>query len=151
VWRWLEAGLWTLVLTLFWCATATSLTAVEVGLAVAGGAMCGVSAVLAREAYRGRWRVRARWAGWLRLLPGALLTDSVRVARAAVGRGDGELRTVPLPGGAAAAEQDGRRALAGLLISITPGGYLVDAPPDRTGLVLHVLGPPTGLERAVRR
>ena len=149
--RWLEVGVWTPVLTLFWCATATSVTAVEVGLAVTGGALCGVSAVLAREAYRGRWRVRARWVGWLRWLPGALLTDSVRVARTAVGRGHGELRTVPLPGDAPTAEQEGRRALAGLLISITPGGYLVDAPPDRTGLVLHVLGPPTGLERAVRR
>ncbi|HEX4252459.1 MAG TPA: hypothetical protein VH008_31655 [Pseudonocardia sp.] len=151
MWRWLEAAVWTLVLTLCWLATATSVNVIEVVLALIGGLVCGGCAVAAREAYGGRWRVRARWLGWLRRLPGALLSDSVRVVRAALGRGRSELRTLPVPGAAGSPEHTAHCALAGLLLSATPGGYLVDAPPGRDGLLLHVVGPPTSLERAVRR
>jgi multisubunit Na+/H+ antiporter MnhE subunit len=150
MWRWLEAAVWALVLTLCWCATATTISAAELVLAAAGGLLGGISAVLAREAYGGRWRARARWLAWLRALPGALLTDSVHVVLAAVRGQPGELRTLPLPG-ADSPEHTTRAAMAGLLLSATPGGYLVDAPPEREGLLLHVVGPETALERAVRR
>ncbi|GAA5147602.1 hypothetical protein GCM10023321_08660 [Pseudonocardia eucalypti] len=144
----LEALVWSVPLAGCWLGSVPSWSPEE-GLAGAVAALVGGwCAVLARRAYGAVWRVDRQWLRWLRPLPAALLADLARVPRPPSG---GRRRTLRLPEGEPSEVGVTRQGLAGLLLSVTPGSYPVDMPDEPPALVLHVLGPPSRLEREVSR
>jgi hypothetical protein len=92
---------------------------------------------------------------WLAALPRSVAVDTVHVLALPwhpAGRSDaGEFRRVPLgaPGETPGAE--GRRAVAAVLLSSTPGTYVVDTDPDTGTALVHAIGPPAPIERQVSR
>lgn len=144
----LEALVWAVPLAGCWFGSLPGWSPEE-GLAAALAALlCGWCAVLARRAYGASWRVERRWWLWPRALPATLVADLVRVLRSPSG---GSRRTLRLPVDEPSELGATRQGLAGLLLSVTPGSYPVEMPQRPAGLVLHVLGPPSRLEREVTR
>ncbi|MCF3179752.1 hypothetical protein IPZ70_07340 [Streptomyces polychromogenes] len=120
----------------------------ELAVAAAGAALAAVAARAVRRAAGARTGGRARLLTALLLFPGALLTDTGRLAAATarVLRGrrvTGRFHTVRLRPGSGAAWVCG-------LLSATPGLYVVDLrPPGATALAHTLPGRPTALERAL--
>ncbi|MEW1637074.1 hypothetical protein AB0469_23710 [Streptomyces sp. NPDC093801] len=120
----------------------------ELAVAAAGALLAAVAARAVRRASGARPGGRARLLTALLLFPGALLTDTGRLAAATVRalrghRTTGRFHTVRLRRGSGAAWACG-------LLSATPGLYVVDlAPPGPTALVHTLPGRPTRLERAL--
>jgi hypothetical protein len=89
----------------------------------------------------------------LLLLPVSIVADAGRVLAAVWWHGRGGAMTFrhtefAVRGGAA--ESAGRRALWSVLLSSTPGTYVVDADPEGR-VLLHSVGGPTRLERLMTR
>ncbi len=146
--------MWWAVLVGVWLLTLSTVSPPELAVAGAAALPCAVAATVGRHVVDGRWRVRLRWLRWLVLLPVAVVADTCRVLvlplrGPAGGQGRGQLRTIPLPdtppGDAT------RRALATIVVSITPGTFVVDADPDADQLVAHSLvGGPPRMDEVVR-
>jgi multisubunit Na+/H+ antiporter MnhE subunit len=147
-----EVVAWWAVLTCTWMVTTTSLSRLELLVGATAALPCAVCAVLARHASGVRWSLDPRWVGWLAMLPVTMVEDLPRVARLLLpGPHPSELRELPMPAEEPRARSVTRRALAALLVSATPGSYLVDSPQRRSVLLVHAIGPPSRLERAVTR
>lgn len=144
----LEALAWAVPLVVCWLGSVPSWSPEEGLAGTVAALVCGWCAVLARRAYGAAWRVDRRWLRWLRPLPATLLADLVRVLRSPAG---GHRRTLRMPEGERAELGVTRQGLAGLVLAATPGSCPVDMPDQPPGLVLHVLGPPSRLEREVSR
>lgn len=104
----------------------------------------------------GSWRPRPGWAAWLLPLFTAVFLDAARLALLTLRQlrgwtADPELRQIRLPAESpdvAAA----RHAAAALVISATPGTFVVDSDPQEGTLVIHTLvGGWPQLEQVVRR
>lgn len=144
-----EVVAWAVVLALVWLAGAPDQTAVEGIVGIVAGLVSGVVACAARRAFGVRWSMPASCWSWFARIPGTVLADLARLRHLRSGR----IRTTRLPGrpGEPAAALATRRALAGLVLATGPGCYPVHVRADGDEMELHVLGPPTGLERAVGR
>lgn len=144
--RFAEIFVWWLVLTGVWLLTLTTYSGGELVLAGVAAVPAALAAQRARRAVGGSWWPGRAWLRWSAALPGAVVTDTVRVLAAAVrGRVDGECRTIAL-----ADRGDGTSAVAAMVVNAAPGTVVVDAPPGR--LVVHALTPSgSTLERVVAR
>jgi hypothetical protein len=155
-----ETLVWTLVLGGVWLATLTVVTTTELVFAAGVGLALAPVALTSRRALGVVVRPRAAWAGWLVRAPAAVVVDTARLAAAlvrAVRRGEpvGADRELVLPPEDTPRART-RAALGAIVVSSTPGSYVVDvdpATPDHPGtLTVHALGDrPSGLERAVSR
>jgi multisubunit Na+/H+ antiporter MnhE subunit len=152
----LELGCWWGALMGGWLVTLSSVSLSEFGVAAGAALASAVAAVAARKDIGRRWALPIRWARWFVPLPRAVATDTIRVLfipprRMVRGRKwDGEFREQPMPAGESAATALTRRAVATLLISSTPGTFVVDAEPDEeTTLVHSLVGGTTAMERMV--
>jgi multisubunit Na+/H+ antiporter MnhE subunit len=155
-----EVVAWTVALTALWAATLTTVDPVELVVAAVCGLACGVLASTTRTSLRVSLRPRARWLGWLLRLPIAVLADLGRLT-VAVGRSVrhgtplGVVRTLALPAEAPGVART-RRAVGSLVISATPGSYVLDVVDEPTSsastLSVHALTEdPSALERSVTR
>jgi multisubunit Na+/H+ antiporter MnhE subunit len=152
-----EVLCWWAAATGVWLLTLSSVNAAELVVALACGLPCGLAARAARVAVGGRWTVRARWMWWLAPLAISVLSDTARVLFRAVRHDDvdsdaGRLVDVPLPADEGQDIAAGRAAVATLVMSSTPGTFVVQDDRERRVLRLHSLVPAGSmLERAVRR
>ncbi|MEU8435924.1 hypothetical protein AB0F18_24025 [Streptomyces sp. NPDC029216] len=141
------AGWWAaaLVLQVLFIST---LSWPELAVAAGGALLAAVAARAVRRAAAARTGGRARLLTALLLFPGALLTDTARLAAATarVLRGHrvtGRFHTVRLRRGSGTGWACG-------LLSATPGLYVVDLDPSGPTVLAHTLpGRPTPLETAL--
>jgi hypothetical protein len=128
------SGLWLLYVGLH---TKTEAVAGALAAALATG----LGAALARGRLL-RFRVDARPLARAARLPWYLLRDFALITLALLrGRPEGEWVTVEYPVGGGDARSVGRRALVGVLGTITPNAYYVDFDRERRLLVMHQLDP----------
>jgi hypothetical protein len=108
---------------------------------------CGVGAVVARRAVGDSWTLRPGWLRPLLLLPVAVLTDTLAVLRSGL-RPQGRVQSMAGPPGAGPVSRSGR-AVATMLVSVTPASFVLDA---ESGIIYHsVAGPGPSMARAVER
>ncbi len=149
-----------LELVAWWCATVAvwmlSLSAYssqDLVVALVCGLPCAVMAVLARRAVRGAWRPPAAAVRWAAALPWSVASDTLRVLsmpwRPSARSRAGELREVAMGATGDTARAAGRRALGSVLISSTPGAYVVDTDPEAGTALVHTVTRPSPIERRV--
>jgi multisubunit Na+/H+ antiporter MnhE subunit len=114
---------------------------------------CAAMAVLARRAVRGAWLPPPAALRWLVVLPWSIAVDTVRVLtlpwRPARRSTEGEFRTVSLGAQGETAAAAGRRAVASVVLSSTPGAYVVETDHRSGTALVHSLTPPSLVERRV--
>ncbi len=150
-----ELAAWWTVLIALYLVFISTVTVLEFAVGAAGAALAAVAARAVRIASAGGTGPGGRWAAALLSWPGAVLTDTVRLAAATAGclRGGADpcrFRTLRLKPGTGA-------AWAGAVLSGTPGAYVVRVTPARPGdetsgdrLTVHVMSAErTALERAL--
>lgn len=142
-----EAAAWWAVAFSVWMVSLSAAPLQEYLLATACSFLCGVAAVGARLAARGVWRVRAGWFRPVLLLPITLASDTVQVLLSPLHQGrarrpGGVGRFDKMPTGAIDDVPVARsaRAVATILVSVTPGSFVVDADPSDGSLLVHRLG-----------
>lgn len=149
----LELGCWWVVTVAVWMATLSAWSVHDFVVAAGVAVPCAAAGVAARRAVDGAWRPPRELGRWLLSLPLAIVTDSVKILGLPWRRGSdtGNLRTVRLapPGDGAAVA--GHRALAVAVLSTSPSTYVVDVDDDAGTALLHAVGPPGRVERAVVR
>lgn len=148
-----EGTAWLAVVTGLYLIFISSVTALEVAVSLTVGALCAAAAVAGRLSALLRYRPALRWVRWLVPLPATVVADTVRLARllarqiveratgrAADQRERGGLRTLRLSPDTRGETAAARRALAMLVVSSTPGTYVVDVDPEEGILLVHALG-----------
>ena len=134
------AVVWWLVLCGLWLLYVGSTTK---EVLVAGGiaaALALASGLALRRLGLLRYGLDARWLARTVALPWYLLRDFALIALALLrGRPEGAWRTVEFPVGGDDPRSAGRRALVGVLGTISPNAYPVDFDRDRSLLLMHVL------------
>lgn len=153
-----EAAAWWMLLVAGYLMLVSSLSAGEVvlgGLLSAAAAACAVSARrligLSLAAPRG-------WVAALLRLPSAVVADTMLLARLLgselLRRGSllGQLRTLELAGQSGEVCEDSWQAVAGLVVSLSPGSFMLDSNSGPPTLLVHALSAqPSAVERSVRR
>lgn len=157
----LEALAWWVALFLIYLSLLASVTAVEIIIGAAIAVLGGVLAVLARQAEWAIFRFRLRWIGWLPALLAALFADTatlvVLVARTIRGLPAKETRRVHrlrLPPESRLHVARTRRAIVTVLLSLSPGTYVIDTRPRDDGadeFILHRVGRRQRLAREIAR
>jgi multisubunit Na+/H+ antiporter MnhE subunit len=137
-----EVVVWWAACLGIWLVSLAAVSGSELLVATCASLPCGVLATAGRQAAQERWTLRPRWLLPLLVLPVAIVTDAVQVLASVLpGRRDGgHFTTVAIRGGAgdepAAA---GRRALATLIVSASPGSIIADIDRDSGEALVHVL------------
>ncbi|AMM31363.1 hypothetical protein SA2016_0673 [Sinomonas atrocyanea] len=131
----LEYVLWTAVGTLFWLATASTVTAVETGIAAAVSLVCAVLARLARRALPFRARPGREWLRWAAVVPLAACADLLRLPGWLRSGQPEQLREAAMPTGGD--RQTGWRAGGIVALSATPGSVVVASDPDSGAVTVH--------------
>lgn len=124
-----------------WLISLSAISLPELVVAVLASFPCAVLAVAGRHAAGNTWRFRARAFAPAALLPVAIVSDTAGVLASALPgrRRAGEFTDVHVEGGAGKGPApDGRRAVATLLVTLTPGSFVADIHDDGTARV-HVL------------
>jgi multisubunit Na+/H+ antiporter MnhE subunit len=155
VWLAVELLVWCCVTTGIWMASLSAYSGQDLVVALACGFLCAGVAVLARRAVRLTARPPVAMLRWLAALPWSIALDTGRVlvlpwrprARASAG----EFRRIHIgpPGDTPGAV--GRRAMAAVLLSATPGAYVVDLDPGAGTALVHAVGPTSPIEGHVTR
>lgn len=145
-----ELAAWWGLMVGIWVLTLSSVSVAELAIAAACALPCAVAVWGSRRAAGGRWWPRLRWIAWPAPVAAAVWADTGRVMVVAVKallgmeQPTGELRRVQLPaeGGARASA---RHAIGGIVLSSTPGTFVMDEDTDTSTLVVHsiVSGPPS--------
>jgi len=140
-WLAAEAAAWAAVAFGFWVVTLSQISSEEVVVAAGCAVLCGVAAVGARWAIQDSWSFDPRWLGSLWRLPIVLFTDAAQVLAAPwqPHRSPGDFETVPAGAGGDSARARGRRVVAALAVSVTPGTFAVDIDPTSGDLLVHRL------------
>jgi multisubunit Na+/H+ antiporter MnhE subunit len=136
-----EVAVWWALCVGVWDVTLSGTTGQELVVATAAGLPCAVAAAVARRVVRGAWRVDPRWVRWLPTLAISIVADAWRLLAAAVvhapsRRMPGHFLDVPLHE-PRAGNRAGHLALATLVVSSTPGTFVVDTDPAGHRLTLH--------------
>jgi len=164
---WIVAGAWASAGAALWLASLGSLAAVSIAEGVAAAIAAGLAALAAalggravslpdagRGAVGDRTTLLARRALvlWplLARLPVTVLADTGRVfAQATRGSRTGALRVVNLDAAGSGAEAARGRALATVLLGVTPGTYVTDVERSTGRVTVHALVPPSRTEYAL--
>jgi hypothetical protein len=163
------AGAWASAGAALWLASLGSLAAVSIAEGVAAAIAAALAALAAAlggravslpDAGRGavgdratplarRAPVPVRWP-LLARLPVTVLTDTGRVfAQATRGSRTGALRVVDLDAAGSGSEAARGRAVATLLLGVTPGTYVTDVERSTGRVSVHALVPPSRTEHAL--
>jgi multisubunit Na+/H+ antiporter MnhE subunit len=148
-----ELLVWWGVTTGVWIVSLSAYASQDLIAALACGLPCAVMAVLARRAVRLAARPPAGMLRWLAALPWSIAVDTVRVLalpwRPGSRSSAGEFRRMSLGPPGQSASAVGRRTAAALLMSATPGAYVVDVDPDSGTALVHAVGPRSLIERKI--
>jgi multisubunit Na+/H+ antiporter MnhE subunit len=147
VWWALSLGVWIISLTI--------VGGQELLVAVLAALPCGILATAGRRAAGNAWRVRPGWFTAAALLPVAIVSDTVQVLATALPgrRTEGSFKRIPVAGGVGEGPVPaGRRAVATILVTLTPGSFVTDVEPRTGQALVHVLtGKPPRIEEAATR
>lgn len=152
-WRLFAA--WWVVLTALWLLFISSDTWPEGLAGAAAGALAAGAAVIAQRAAGVRLRPRARWWLWALPVPREMVTDTAWIAGLLwrrLFRGadpQGEFQWLALPPVEDAARLEARNAMATVVISATPGTFVVGIDPESHWALLHSLTPGCSVQRRV--
>ena len=133
-----EIVLWWAAGTVFWLATASTITAVEAAVAALVSLVGAVLARMARRAMPFELTVRRVWLRWAAMVPVAAVADALRLARWLPGEQPAEVREGHLPADQGPAGV-GWRAGGVVALSATPGSVVVDADPASGRVLVHSL------------
>jgi multisubunit Na+/H+ antiporter MnhE subunit len=141
------------VTTGVWLVSLSAYSGQDLVVALGCGLLCAVMAVLARRAVRLDARPPAAMLRWLGALPWSIAVDTGRVlvlpwrprARASAG----QFRRVPIGPSGETPRAVGRRAMASVLMSATPGAYVVDVDPGTGTALVHAMGASSPIESHV--
>lgn len=135
-----------------WLASLSAFSAHDLVVAVGCGAPCAVAAVAARRALRGSWRIPTEAIRWLLLVPLQVVLDSARVLALPLRRRtQGQLRRIDVAAPGGGARMTGWRAAAAAVLSVSPATFVVAVDDDQGTFLVHAMGDPGRLERAVQR
>lgn len=138
--RALEALLWWGICWGIWLLSLSELAGDEMVMAALCAIPCALLAVAGRIAAEHAYGLRPGWLLPALAFPAAVVSDTVQVLASAVTRRAGRFETIPVSGARGhGALPEGRRAIAGLFITVTPGSFLADIDPDTGEAVVHVL------------
>lgn len=150
-----ELLVWCGVATGIWFVSLSAYSGQDLVVALLCGAVCAVVAVLARRAARLAARPPAAMLRWMLLLPWSIVLDTGRVLalpwRPGARASAGEFRRVRIGPSGNGPGAMGRRATAAVLMSSTPGAYVVDIDPEEGTALVHSVGPASPIEDAVAR
>jgi hypothetical protein len=117
--------------------------------------VAGCAGVLARRAGGSSFAVSWRWFGPLARIPFAVLADTMVLARLLWAKRQAPampLRTVPLARQADEVRGESWQAVAGLMLSLSLGSFVVDSGGQPPGLLVHaVREQPSVVERSMRQ
>lgn len=133
-----ELALWCLGGTLFWLATASTVTFGETLIAAAIALIAAVLARVARRAIPFQAKPPLAWIRWAALVPVSAVADAVRLVPWLRGRQPEGIAEEHLPGSTAPTET-GLRAGGIVALSATPGTVVVDCDPTTGAVRLHSL------------
>jgi multisubunit Na+/H+ antiporter MnhE subunit len=139
-WSWwiLESLVWWVLCIGVWLVSLSAVAWQELIVAALAALPCGVLATLARVVAGNAWRLRPAWLGPLALLPVAIVTDTAQVLWAAVRRRPVEFSEKTLAQGRGENSlAAGRRALATLILSASPGTFVTDTDVDSGSVLVH--------------
>ena len=146
---------WWCVTVGVWMVSLSAYSSHDLVVAVACGLPCAVVAALARRAVRLDARPPAAMVRWSGVLPWSIAVDTARVLvlpwRPEVRAEAGRFRRVRLGPPGVTAVAVGHRAAAAVLMSSTPGAYVIDVDPDTGTALVHSVGSPSVIERRVTR
>jgi multisubunit Na+/H+ antiporter MnhE subunit len=150
-----ELLVWWCVSVGVWMVSLSAYSGQDLVVAVACGLPCAGMAVLTRRAVRADARPPAAALRWLAVLPWSVVVDAVRVLalpwRPRARSSAGSFRRLPMQATGSSPRAVGRRAAASLLVSSTPGAYVVDVDPGSGTALVHAVGPASPIERQVTR
>jgi multisubunit Na+/H+ antiporter MnhE subunit len=153
-----EAAVWWMLLFAGYLALVSPLSGGEFILGALLSTLAGCAGVLARRMSDSSFAVSWRWLGPVVWIPVAVLADTLLLARLlwSLVRGQ-EVPAIPLRAVPLAPQPDGvcgesRQAAAGLMLSLSPGSFMVGSREHPPELLVHVLREqPSVMERLVRR
>jgi multisubunit Na+/H+ antiporter MnhE subunit len=153
-----EAAVWWVLLFGGYLALVSPLSGGEFALGAVLGAVAGGAAVAARRVSGSSFAVSWRWLGPVVRIPVAVLADTLLLTRLLWARWRGReapggaVRTVALSQQADEVREGSWQAVAGLLLSLSPGSFVLDSSGQPSQLLLHVVHKqPSALERSVHR
>jgi multisubunit Na+/H+ antiporter MnhE subunit len=146
-----EVGCWWIVCVGVWMAMLSAWSPHDLVVAVGAALPCALAAAGARRAVEGVWRPPIAAWRWLLVLPLTIVTDSVKILSLPWRRSAdaGVLRTVRLGPTGDDARSLGHRALAVAVLSTSPSTFVVGVDDDAGTALLHAVGSPGRVERAV--
>ena len=125
-----------------WLLSLSAISGQELLVSVIVSLPCGVAALGARLAARGRWGLSPEWVRGLAVLPVAIVSDTVQVIVSVVrspGR-KGEFVRIPITDGSGQGPRpSGRRAVATFLTTLTPSSIVTDIDPESGEALVHVI------------
>lgn len=133
-----ELVLWWVGGTLFWLATASTVTMSETLVAAAIALIAAVLARLARRAIPFDAKPRLAWLRWAALVPVSAVADAARLVPWLGGRQAEDIVEARLPASTDRAET-GLRAGGIVALSATPGTVVVDCEPRSGTVRMHSL------------
>jgi multisubunit Na+/H+ antiporter MnhE subunit len=152
-----EAAVWGVLLWAGYLALVSPLSGGEFILGALLSAIAGGAAVLARRASGSSFAVPQHWVGALLRLPGAVISDTWLLARlvwtrSARRRTIGQLQRLELAEQPDEFRDTSWQAVAGLLLSLSPGSFVVDSSGHPPTLLVHTIRAEAGsLERVIQR
>lgn len=133
-----ESAVWWALCLGVWLVTLSAVAWQELIVAALAAVPCGVMATAARVVAGNAWRIRAAWLRPIARLPIAIVTDTAQVIVAALRRRPVEFAELTLPGGRGEdPPAAGRRALATLVVSASPGTFVADIDVESGSILVH--------------
>ncbi|MBV8996733.1 MAG: hypothetical protein JO287_24195 [Pseudonocardiales bacterium] len=153
-----EAAVWGVLLLAGYLVLVSQRTGSEIVLGALLSAIAGGAAVLARRLTGSRFAVPRGWLAVLLRLPAAVLADTwllVRLIWRAPTRQAsqvGALHALQLAGQPDEQREESWQAVGGLLLSLSPGSFVVDSSGHPATVMMHGIRADVGLlERSMRR
>ncbi len=156
--QWVEAAVWWVLLFAGYLMLVSPRSGGEFVLGALLSAIAGGAAVLARRMSGSSFVAPQGWVGALLRLPAAVLADTWLLARLVWpevcrrGTPKGELRPLPLTEQPDEIREESWQAVAGLILSLSPGSFVVESSSHPPALLVHALrAGPGAVERSVRQ
>lgn len=153
-----EAAVWWVLLFVGYLMLVSPLSGGEFVLGVLLSAIAGGAAVLARRVSGSSFVVPQGWVSALLRVPAAVLADTWLLARLVWpemrrrGTPEGALRPLPLTEQSDEIREESWQAVAGLMLSLSPGSFVVESSTHPPVLLVHaVRAGPGAVERSVHR
>lgn len=153
-----EVAVWWVLLFAGYLMLVSPLSGGEFVLGALLSAIGGGAAVVARRMSGSSFAVPRGWVGALLQLPAAVLADTWLLARRIWpelrrrGTPVGALRTLPLADQPDEVRGESWPAVAGLVLSLSPGSFVVESSGHPPALLVHAMrAEPGALERSVHR